>query len=132
MPGRPDEIVPEMLRNFTVYDDVRVQESFVETRDGGLREAHLMLEGIVCPACIWLTESRLNKTPGVISTKINYTTNRASIRWDDSRIHLSEILRTITSLGFFACPYDPGAREVLLEKERKGQLRRIGLSGVLG
>jgi Cu2+-exporting ATPase len=132
LPAKPDEVLPEFLDRYLAYDDVRLQESFVEQVDDKYRVANLILEGIVCPACIWLIESRLNKLIGVNRIQINYTTNRARIRWDDSQIHLSLILSSITSLGFTAYPYDPGKRDELLEKDRKNQLRRIGLSAVLG
>ena len=132
LPKKTAKFIPEIPGKFNVYDDIRVQESFVESVDGEYREAHLILEGIVCPACIWLIESRLNKLAGVNIIQLNYTTTRARIRWDDSQIPLSKILGSIASLGFTAYPYDPGKRDELLEKERKSQLRRIGLSAVLG
>ncbi|MEE8320267.1 MAG: heavy metal translocating P-type ATPase, partial [Gammaproteobacteria bacterium] len=131
-PAKPVEVIPGILDKFTVYDDHRIQDKFVRTLKENEREASLILEGIVCPACIWLNETRLSALDGVTAVQVNYSNNRARIRWDDTQIHLSGILKTISNLGYSAYPYDPEKEQVVLEKERKAQLRRIGLAGVLG
>jgi Cu2+-exporting ATPase len=64
--------------------------------------------------------------------QINYSTHRARVRWDDSIVKLSEILQAITNIGYIAHPYDPTRQQEVLERERKQQLRRIGVAGVLG
>ncbi|RKZ38409.1 MAG: cation transporter, partial [Gammaproteobacteria bacterium] len=97
-----------------------------------IREAALILEGITCAACIWLNERHLRTLPGVIDVQINYSTHRARVRWDDSQIHLSDILQAVSQIGYIAHPYDPSRQQEVLERERKQQLRRIGVAGVLG
>jgi len=126
------EIVPEFLQQTTVYDNPAIQKRFVRYKDGQIREAALILEGITCAACIWLNERHLRTLSGIIDVQINYSTHRARVRWDDSRIHLSEILQAISQIGYTAHPYDPARQQEILDRERKQQLRRIGVSGVLG
>jgi P-type Cu2+ transporter len=126
------EIVPEFLQQTTVYDNPAIQKRFVRYEEGQIREAALILEGITCAACIWLNERHLRTLPGIIDVQINYSTHRARVRWDDSRIHLSKILQAISQIGYTAHPYDPARQQEILERERKQQLRRIGVAGVLG
>lgn len=126
------ETVPEFIRQTQVYDHPAVQKSFVRREDGNVREAALMLEGIVCAACIWLNERHVSRLPGVLDMQVNYATHRARIRWDDSRIRLSEILQAIHDIGYVAHPYDPQQQQQSFERERKDRLRRIGVAGVLG
>jgi len=114
-----------------LFDQPEVQKSFVRDKQD-LKEAALILEGIHCAACIWLNEQHLQKLPGVHSVNINYATHRASVSWDDSRIHLSDILQAIQSIGYKAHPYDPSKQQQILEQERRDYLKRIGLAGVLG
>lgn len=126
------EAVPEFLRQVALYDNPEVQKSFVRVEDANVREAALILEGITCAACVWLNERHIARLPGVLSVQINYGTHRARVRWDEGRIHLSDILRAVSDIGYLAHPYDPGRSQQLLEKERKQQLRYLGVAGALG
>ena len=129
---KPEEIVPSFLQQLKAYDTDSVQQKFVTHDDKNVREVSLILEGITCAACIWLNEKHLNALDGVISASINYSNNRARVRWDNSRIQLSDILESITRIGYMAHPYDPDQHQRIIQRERKRQLRRLGLSGILG
>ncbi|MCB1866035.1 MAG: cadmium-translocating P-type ATPase [Chromatiales bacterium] len=126
------EIVPEHLRELLAYDDAEVQRSFVSAPGAGEREAALILEGITCAACVWLNERHVMALPGVTAVSVNYATHRARVRWDPTRIRLSEILAAIERIGYRAHPYDPEHQQALLENERRAQLRRLGVAGVFG
>ena len=126
------EIVPEFLRDTAVFDHPKIQQSVVRTPDAHVRETSLILEGITCAACLWLNEHYLAGLPGMLAAHINYSTRRASVRWDERRIRLSDILRAVRAIGYAAHPYDPGKAQELLETERKNHLRRLGVAGVLG
>jgi P-type Cu2+ transporter len=80
---------------FVLYDDPAVQRDFVRKLDPHTLEASLMLDGIRCAACVWLNEQHLRRLPGVLSVAINYTTERALVRWDDRLLTLSAILRAV-------------------------------------
>ncbi len=132
-----EELVPEFLQQLKAYDNPQVQKHFVskqaaDTKQTDNREIALILEGIVCAACIWLNEKHLQSLNGVLDVSINYSNHRARVCWDNNRISLSEILESISRIGYLAHPYDPDKQQKLLEKERKQQLRRIGLAGILG
>jgi len=130
---KPEEIVPEFLQQLKAYDSATVQNKFVShTDDENTLEVSLILEGITCAACVWLNEKHLNALDGVISANINYTNHRAKVRWDNSRIQLSDILESISRIGYLAHPYDPEQHQRVLEKERKQQIKRLGVSGLLG
>ena len=126
------ELVPDFLRQIQIYDNPDVQKTFVRAGEGDMREASLILEGIVCAACVWLNERHLSRLAGVQSVSINYTTHRARVSWDDSVIQLSDILESISHIGYMAHPYDPNRQQALLEAERKKQIRKLGVAGLLG
>ncbi len=127
----PEQSVPEFLDRLTAFDNPKVQQSFV-SHAAGTCEASLILEGINCAACVWLNERHLRSLPGVIDAQINYSTHRARITWDPDRIQLSRILAAVRDIGYAAHPYDPQRGERLIEQERRAQIRRIGLAGLLG
>ena len=132
LPARPDEPVPEELLQFEIYDDLNFQSTFTELSEKDLKSVHIMLEDVVCPACTWLIETRLSRLPGIENLKVNYTSNRATVTWHEDLITLGKILKTIHALGYRAYPYDPNRGQLLLERERKLHLRRLGLAGLLG
>ena len=124
--------VPEFLRQVAVYDNPAVQKTFVRHTGEQEREAALILEGIVCAACVWLNERHLLQLPGVLEVAVNYTTHRARVRWDNRRIALSAILKAVTDIGYRAHPYDPNRAQEVLERERRSLLRRLAVAGAFG
>ena len=128
LPKTPEAALEE-LKNLKLYDLPEVQASFVKS-EGDVREASLILEGIVCAACVWLNERHLHRLPGVLAADINFSTRRARVRWDDSRIHLSDILKSIADIGYHAYPFDTGRQEELFRKERNTAIRRLAIAGL--
>jgi Cu2+-exporting ATPase len=126
------ELLPDFIRQTQVYDHPEIQKTFVRTAGEHQREAALILEGITCAACVWLNERHVAQLSGVLDVQVNYATHRARIRWDDTRIKLSDILQAIHNIGYTAHPYDPQLQQQAFERERRNQLRRIGIAGVLG
>ncbi|MFN2309637.1 MAG: heavy metal translocating P-type ATPase [Gammaproteobacteria bacterium] len=122
--------VPEALRQLDLYDRPDVQRRFVHNAAGSLREAALILENIVCAACVWLNERHVGRLPGVLEFNINFTTRRAQLRWDDDVIKLSEILAAIAAIGYIAHPYDPNRQDALYRRERGRLLTRLAVAGL--
>jgi Cu2+-exporting ATPase len=128
LPKTPEAALEE-LKQLKLYDLPEVQQSFVKS-EGDAREANLILEGIVCAACVWLNERHLRQLPGVISADINFSTHRARVRWDNSRIQLSHILQAVQEIGYLAYPFDTGRQEELFRKERNAAIRRLAIAGL--
>lgn len=127
---RVEDLVPEELRQMELYDQPRLQGSFVSVDEENLRSASLILEGITCAACVWLNEKHVGGLPGVLDFNVNYSTHRARVRWDESRIHLSDILKAIAAIGYVAHPFDSGRQEAVFRKERSIALRRLAVAGL--
>ncbi|HMV38775.1 MAG TPA: heavy metal translocating P-type ATPase [Plasticicumulans sp.] len=128
---RAEDLVPEQLRGMELYDRTDLQQSFVRAEAGGtVREASLILEGIVCAACVWLNERHVGAIPGVLEFRVNYSTHRAHLRWDDARVQLSTVLKAIAAIGYVAHPFDPGRQEALLKRERSKALRRVAVAAL--
>ncbi len=127
---KPEDLIPEQLQRFDLYDQPALQQSFVQADDAEHKTASLILEGITCAACIWLNERHVNALPGVIDFSVNYSTHRARVSWDDSQLHLSDILKAITAIGYVAHPFDPGRQEAVQKKEKSAALRRLAVAGL--
>ncbi len=124
---KPADLIPAELQ---IYDNESLQQSFVQQQEGSIREASLILEGIVCAACVWLNERHVKQLKGVIDFRVNYSTHRASLKWDNEQIHLSDVLKAIADIGYSAHPFDPGRLETIHKKEKSAALRRIAIAGL--
>lgn len=129
LPKSADQLVPESLRDLSLYDHPEVQKSFVQQQDQ-IRHASLILEGITCAACIWLNERHLMQCRGVLSVSVNYTSHRARISWDNSQIQLSQILAEINHIGYHAHPFSAQQQAQLRQQQRKIDIRRLAIAGL--
>lgn len=129
MPESPRAALPDVLRDVGLFDHPEFQKGFVRPVGEGEREASLILEGITCAACVWLNEQHIAGQPGVLGVDINYATRRARVRWDETKIRLSEILTAIAAIGYRAYPYDAERSEALAKKERRAALWRLFVAG---
>ena len=127
-PESPAEAV-KVLQDLHLYDHAAVQKAFVREVGPGEREASLILEGIVCSACVWLNERHLSQLRGVTGVAINYATRRARVRWNEQEIKLSQILEAIAAIGYQGHPYDPSRHEALARKEQREALWRLFVAG---
>jgi len=114
-----------------LFDEEEVQKSFVR-RVGGFREASLLVEGVRCPACLWLNEQRLRSLPGVVETVAAYPSQSLRVRWDPSRIALSSILAAVRRIGYRALPFDPSHRASAEESAARRDAPRLVFAGVVG
>lgn len=129
-PANKADLPPqEILDQIKLYDLNEVQERFV-LDEGDAKEAVLMLDGVTCAACVWLIEQRVNAVPGVVSAEMNYTTERARVRWDPKRSKLSDIILAIKNTGYDASPYDPSRYEEKQRKERRQSIIRLWVAGL--
>ncbi|MES1998400.1 MAG: heavy metal translocating P-type ATPase [Pseudomonadota bacterium] len=129
LPTSPRE-AESVLTQLGLYDLPEIQESFVRVETEPIREAALILENIVCAACIWLNQNHIAQLPGVLSVEINYATRRARVRWDNSRIQLSAILKAVSDIGYIAHPFDPGRSDDIYRRERNTAIKRLAIAGL--
>jgi len=123
------QLVPDELKKLELYDNPAIQKNFVRNSDESTRQASLILEGIVCAACVWLSEHHVMQLPGVKTFQVNYSTHRAQVEWDENQIKLSQILKAITEIGYRAHPLDPNRQEQIYKKERSQAIKRMAVAG---
>ena len=119
---------PPPPKDLDFIDHDEVQRQFTD-RLGDIREMTLMSEAIHCAACVWLIEHRLAQVEGVKFVHVNFTNKQIRIRWDNTRIRLSEIIRILHSIGYDATPYDPSASETAWRRANRDLLYRLGFAG---
>lgn len=124
-------ISQERIEKLRVYDSPAFQKQFVYfTPDKSYYETHLVIQGLHCPACVWLIEKRLIRLNGLDSVTVNLTTGRASIRWQQDIMPLSKIVEAILHLGYQATPDMQQQQAKLFKQQKNEALTRVGLSGL--
>ncbi|MBF6057464.1 heavy metal translocating P-type ATPase [Thiomicrorhabdus heinhorstiae] len=119
---------PAPNKDIEFFDYDEVQSQYVSNL-GDQREITLMSEAIHCAACVWLIEHTLAKMDAVLMARVNFTNKQIKIRWDNSRLKLSEIIKKLNSIGYDATPYDASASEEAFRKANRDLLYRLGFAG---
>ncbi|QCU89285.1 heavy metal translocating P-type ATPase [Thiomicrorhabdus sediminis] len=119
---------PAPNKDIEFFDYDEVQEQYVNELSDK-REITLMSEAIHCAACVWLIEHTLAKIDGVLLGRVNFTNKQIKVRWDNSRIKLSEIIKKLNAIGYDATPYDPSASEQAYRQANRDLLYRLGFAG---
>lgn len=128
-PAEKADLVPEQLQALIHYDNDDVQAEFVRNSENAA-EVTLSLEGVSCAACAWLIEKQVSAKTGVVSIRVNTTTNRALLAWDKSQTRLSELLSSIHQLGYKAAPFEADKQEAAYHEQMKQYLYRLGIAGL--
>ncbi|NOH79757.1 cadmium-translocating P-type ATPase [Vibrio sp. RE86] len=128
-PAEKADLVPEQLQALIHYDNDEVQSEFVRNSENH-SEVTLSLEGVSCAACAWLIEKQVSATSGVVSIRVNTTTNRALLSWDKTKVRLSELLASIHQLGYKAAPFEADKQEAAYHAQMKQYLYRLGIAGL--
>jgi len=132
---RGAELIPDELKNIQqkknkLLDEEILQSEFIY-HDKDSKEAILTVEGISCAACAWLIEMQLKKLKGIENITVNATTQRATVKWQDSAVQLSEILNAIENIGYQALPFKANEIEKRNKASSKVFIKRLGISGIL-
>lgn len=128
-PAEKADLVPDQLQALIHYDNEDVQSEFVRNREN-VSEVTLSLEGVSCAACAWLIEKQVSNTAGLVSIRVNTTTNRALLAWDKTQVRLSELLSVIHKLGYKAAPFEADKQEASYHRMMKQYLYRLGIAGL--
>jgi heavy metal translocating P-type ATPase len=85
------------------------------------------VRGMWCPACAWLIEETLRRTPGVGLAACNFSADRLRCEYSPIQISPREILGRIAALGYeTSLPGDNSAA-----RERRTEFLRFGISAFL-
>ncbi len=112
-----------------LFDSLELQADFVRQRPDGTYQTDLLVEGIHCPACVWLIEQALQQTDGVTFAEVSLTRRRLKLRWNPDKVLLSEAILAIGRLGYQAIPYEEDLEQKANKQRRQDLLFRMAFAG---
>ena len=133
----PDDL-GRQLDELAVFDEPEISERYLHPAEAAnssesnanLVEVNLSVEGLRCGACVWVLERTVAGIQGVDSAHVNFSSARATVRFDSDRLKLSRILARIAQVGYKTVPFDAREREVSLKKESRVFLQRLFIAGI--
>ena len=65
-----------------------------------MKNVNIQLEQLICPSCVKKIESVLKKQDGVEEVNILFTSSKAKVKFDESKINTDKIVELINNVGF--------------------------------
>lgn len=103
---------------------------WVRHRTGGLDSLELMLPGVHCGGCINRIEKTLNAVDGVEKARVNLSTKRLSLVWQEGKTSPAALVELLEGLGYDARPFDATlAGDLQEDTAGKSLLRALAVAG---
>jgi P-type Cu2+ transporter len=102
---------------------------FVRRHDDGTSTLDLAVDGITCAACVGNIEGALRKLPGLLRARVNYTTRRLTVDWQDGKLEPARIIEDLAGLGYRAYPFAADEAEDRAKGESRRLLRCLAVAG---
>jgi P-type Cu+ transporter len=62
----------------------------------------LKVDGMTCQSCVRSIEKRLSRVAGVESARVDLTSGKATVEYDDERADVPRVIGAIEEIGFHA------------------------------
>ncbi len=118
-------------RRYEALDSPAFRSLYIREDAGGMCAVDLQLEGVHCPACVWLIEKLPTILDGVLETRLEMRRGIVHVRWDDRVVRLSAIASKLGSLGYPAHPASGVRQRDIHRREDRRMMVRIAVAGAI-
>ena len=120
---------PQAAASLAAVDDPLEQGRFTRwIQDGAgerIGESSLQVSGMYCAACTGIIESALLRVDGVREARVSAASQRATVRWDPTRVQPSRLIEAIRGAGYDAVPDAAAPARELRKAEHRKALWRL-------
>jgi heavy metal translocating P-type ATPase len=108
-------IIPRTEQDLSrVQDDpipaAKVVSPISKAENGSTLKLKMKINNMWCSACAWVIDQSLIKTPGVVDSACNFSTDRLKVVYDPIKISPDQIIESIDRLGYRATPADESGK----------------------
>lgn len=100
---------------------------FVVHGHDGTGSLILLVDGIHCGGCVQRIERTLSETRGIVSARLNMTTKRLSVRWQEDVLEPASIVSLLARLGYPAVPFNVEPSQT--NTEGRALMRALAVAG---
>lgn len=119
---------PVQASKLAHFDRPELLREHARTDDAGVVHITLSIGGIRCAACAWLIEHALQRIPGVQRCEINALTGYLNLSFQPAQVLLSQLLHTLTQLGYSAYLSNDAVTQVQAQAEKRRWQLRLGVA----
>ncbi|MCA3564438.1 MAG: cadmium-translocating P-type ATPase [Methylocystis sp.] len=102
--------------------------TFIRDEGDGVASLELAVEGMRCAGCMASVERTVGKLDGVVSARVNLTSQRLNVRWREGAATPDQVIAAVAGLGFRAYPFVSRQAETKEAQEEKRLLRYLGVA----
>ena len=111
-------------------DNPAITDLVTRPDDKGLRQADLYVFDMRCASCGNSIEAALRALPGVEKVQINAARHHVHVNYDESQTTFGRIMDAIEDVGYTPTYSAVGSDDPRVLKEKRSQLKRIGVAGI--
>jgi Cu2+-exporting ATPase len=112
----------------TAFDGAAFRAAWAKPLAGGDELIAWYLEGLHCPACVWLVEQLPRLLPGVRWARLDLGTAQLRVAYDPAHAGPGAQARLLARLGYRARPYRADAVSAALASEHRDLLIRVAVA----
>jgi len=101
---------------------------FVIEEDNGFK-LNLFVYGVNCASCIRSIEGALKKIPNVTYARVNMSTKRLVVKWQDNKALCDSLINAVEKAGYKTKVFDPSLIKNTEREEEKTLLKYIAVAG---
>ena len=75
---------------------------YYQKRGAKLKKVNLQITGMHCTACATVINKGLSKKEGVKETNVNFSTNKATVEFDDTKLSENDLVEIVKGRGYGA------------------------------
>ncbi len=102
---------------------------YIKKGDDGLCQLDLAVDGITCAGCMAKIERELKSVPGVENARVNLTSHRLAVTWQEARVVPDIFLAALERIGYSAFPFDPEQVSAAHNERSRYLLKALAIAG---
>ncbi|UUX50321.1 heavy metal translocating P-type ATPase [Nisaea acidiphila] len=103
--------------------------SYVAAGPDGIADLHLIVRNMHCPSCVRQIEGGLGTEAGVLLARLNATTRRLHLRWNEAETSAAALVEKLADLGYEVSPYDPVKLAASANTDDRELLKAMAVAG---
>jgi P-type Cu+ transporter len=89
-------VFPSQCCSHLIWNNTQIYE------DSDMEDLNIKLQGMSCASCANSIEKAILNVPGVVESNVNFSTDRATIRYDPKQTKIDLITKAVTDIGYQA------------------------------
>jgi Cu+-exporting ATPase len=90
-----------------------------------MQKINLDIKGMHCQSCVTLLTKNIQRDPGVKYANVNFTTEKATVEFDESKTNQNKIIKIISGLGYNAIPVTGEINPKYENQKKQAEIKKL-------